>query len=192
VSTRILHFAFGPVQDFVAQARRTRDLWAGSYLISYLAGCAMKAVTVHRTNVGDRRARVVLPSVDRDALFLALTNGSKVPSSPDDLAASVGSLPNRFKARVPDDFNPGCCAEAVQGKWEAIAATVKAIWQARAKERAGVLFSDDVWNRQIPAAWEFTWAFAGDVFSNGAVQIYYHNQGTGNYEKWGPLTHPIV
>lgn len=33
---------------------------------------------------------------------------------------------------------------------------------------------------------------AGDVFSNGAVQIYYHNQGTGNYEKWGPLTHPIV
>jgi len=25
---------------------------------------------------------------------------------------------------------------------------------------------------------------AGDVFSNGAAQIYYHNQGTGNYEKW--------
>lgn len=32
----------------------------------------------------------------------------------------------------------------------------------------------------------------GDVFSNGAVQIYYHNQGTGKYEKWGPLTHPII
>ncbi|MHB8474070.1 MAG: SAVED domain-containing protein [Gammaproteobacteria bacterium] len=32
----------------------------------------------------------------------------------------------------------------------------------------------------------------GDVFSNGAVQIYYHNQGSGEYEKWGPLTHPVL
>jgi len=32
----------------------------------------------------------------------------------------------------------------------------------------------------------------GDVFSNGAVRIYYHNQGTGKYEKWGPLTHPVI
>ncbi|MGH8628477.1 MAG: type III-B CRISPR-associated protein Cas10/Cmr2, partial [Gammaproteobacteria bacterium] len=94
MSTRILHFAFGPVQDFVSQARRTRDLWAGSYLISYLAGCAMKAVTDQPTQTGGHPARIVLPSVDRDALFLALTNGSKVPSSPDALAASVGSLPN--------------------------------------------------------------------------------------------------
>lgn len=32
----------------------------------------------------------------------------------------------------------------------------------------------------------------GDVFSNGAVRIYYHNHGTGQYEKWGPLTHPVT
>jgi len=32
----------------------------------------------------------------------------------------------------------------------------------------------------------------GDVFSNGACRIYYHNQGTGKYEKWGPLTHPAL
>lgn len=27
------HFTLGPVQGFVAQARRTRDFWAGSFLL---------------------------------------------------------------------------------------------------------------------------------------------------------------
>ncbi len=37
----ILQFTLGPVQGFVAQARRTRDFWAGSFLLSYLTGKAM-------------------------------------------------------------------------------------------------------------------------------------------------------
>ena len=41
---KTLHFTLGPVQGFVSQARRTRDLWAGSFLLSYLSGHAMKAV----------------------------------------------------------------------------------------------------------------------------------------------------
>lgn len=41
---QIFHFTIGPVQGFVAQARRTRDLWAGSFLLSWLAGQAMAAV----------------------------------------------------------------------------------------------------------------------------------------------------
>jgi len=36
-----LSFTLGPVQAFVAQARRTRDLWAGSWLLSYLAESAL-------------------------------------------------------------------------------------------------------------------------------------------------------
>ena len=38
------HFTLGPVQGFVAQARRTRDFWAGSFLLSWLAGVAICAV----------------------------------------------------------------------------------------------------------------------------------------------------
>ncbi|MCB1813240.1 MAG: hypothetical protein KDK04_16180, partial [Candidatus Competibacteraceae bacterium] len=40
------HFQFtlGPVQGFVAQARRTRDFWAGSFILSWLSGVAMRAV----------------------------------------------------------------------------------------------------------------------------------------------------
>lgn len=42
--TRILHFTLGPVQGFIADARRTRDLWAGSFLLSWLTGQAMAAL----------------------------------------------------------------------------------------------------------------------------------------------------
>ena len=44
MSHKIFHFTLGPVQGFVAQARRTRDLWAGSFLLSWLAGRAMESV----------------------------------------------------------------------------------------------------------------------------------------------------
>src|SRR3990170_6428694 len=37
-----LLFAIGPVQDFIVTARKTQDLWAGSYLLSYLSWSAMK------------------------------------------------------------------------------------------------------------------------------------------------------
>lgn len=42
-----LLFQLGPVQEFIAAARSTRDLWSGSYLLSWLAAHAVKAVTDH-------------------------------------------------------------------------------------------------------------------------------------------------
>jgi CRISPR-associated protein Cmr2 len=40
---KYFHFTLGPVQGFVSQARRTRDFWAGSFLLSWLSGVAMAA-----------------------------------------------------------------------------------------------------------------------------------------------------
>lgn len=40
-----LMFQIGPVQEFIAQARSTRDLWSGSYLLSWLMAHAIKALT---------------------------------------------------------------------------------------------------------------------------------------------------
>lgn len=41
-----LLFSIGPVQDFIAAARSTRDLWSGSYLLSYLVGTALKHIAL--------------------------------------------------------------------------------------------------------------------------------------------------
>jgi len=40
----MLMFSLGPVQIFIEQARKTRDLWLGSYLLSKLMEAAMKGI----------------------------------------------------------------------------------------------------------------------------------------------------
>ncbi len=45
-SPAFLLFTIGPVQDFIAAARSTRDLWSGSYLLSYLVGQALRRIAL--------------------------------------------------------------------------------------------------------------------------------------------------
>ena len=61
--TQRLDISVGPVQGFVSQSRRTRDLWGSSFLLAFLAAHAMR---------GAERAggRVVQPMVDDDPLYL--------------------------------------------------------------------------------------------------------------------------
>jgi hypothetical protein len=40
-----LKFQLGPVQEFIAQTRSTRDLWSGSYLLSWLMAAGLKALS---------------------------------------------------------------------------------------------------------------------------------------------------
>ena len=115
-----LHFTLGPVQGFVAQARRTRDLWAGSFLLSYLSGCAMAAVL-------KAGGKIVFPHVAgksgiEDALLKAICD-----PNPNRRGPSVGSLPNRFKAQVPAGIDGKCCSDAVRTAWNKIA---EAVWDA--------------------------------------------------------------
>ncbi|RMD79030.1 MAG: type III-B CRISPR-associated protein Cas10/Cmr2, partial [Lentisphaerae bacterium] len=45
IKPAFLVFQLGPVQDFIASARSTRDMWSGSYLLSWLTAHAIKAIT---------------------------------------------------------------------------------------------------------------------------------------------------
>ncbi|MGH7224981.1 MAG: type III-B CRISPR-associated protein Cas10/Cmr2, partial [Gemmataceae bacterium] len=47
VSTHLLAISVGPVQEFIAAARRTRDLWFGSYLLSEISRAVAVAVAEH-------------------------------------------------------------------------------------------------------------------------------------------------
>jgi CRISPR-associated protein Cmr2 len=47
MTAHLLALTVGPVQEFIAAARRTRDLWFGSYLLSEVSKAAAKAVTDH-------------------------------------------------------------------------------------------------------------------------------------------------
>ena len=142
-----LQVSLGPVQGFIAQSRRTRDLWAGSFLLSWLSGVAMRAVK-------DRHGQILVPSVENDAMFRAIgghqpVDGTRHEGSP------VGTLPNRFTAAVPADFDPEIVGRSVEDAWCALAAAVLGRFLEPVLKNGGE--SEAIWNRQIEGFWQVTW-----------------------------------
>lgn len=147
----MFHFTVGPVQGFVAQARRTRDLWAGSYLLSCLAGAAMREIAPDGT-------AVAFPRVGEDGLFKAIA-GESHPKK-EDIAARVGSLPNRFKAEAEDAKKAAeSAAAALDRAWQKIASVA---W-SRLEEETGkgempaTTATKEMFDRQIAGQWEIAW-----------------------------------
>ena len=108
--------AISPVQDFIAAARKTQDLWAGSWILSWLAWRAMLPI-VERLGPD----AIVLPSlwgqplVDHWLLRECEIAGVRPPEA---ALLAQASLPNRFLAIVPqaDAAALGAeCAQAFRG-----------------------------------------------------------------------------
>lgn len=64
-----LHFHLGPVQSFIGEARRTRDIWAGSFILSWL--CAEAFVEAMGKPIGKERVKSPL-SFNEDPIFNAV------------------------------------------------------------------------------------------------------------------------
>ena len=60
MSQYLVVYSIGPVQSFIARARKTEDLWSGSYLLSELVGQAMNYTEsiIGKDNVEIGRAHV--------------------------------------------------------------------------------------------------------------------------------------
>ena len=129
-----LKFQLGPVQDFIAEARSIRDLWSGSYLLSWLMAAGMKALAME---VGPDS--VIFPNLKGQPLFdLYLRDGlwSRVKVNDksvwDHLAHDKNTLltpnlPNVFLAVVHRDRAQelGHLVEkAIRDEWRKIADSV--------------------------------------------------------------------
>jgi len=106
----LLAMSFGPVQDFIAQARSTSDLWAGSHLLSRLAWEGLKVIC---EQLGPDA--VIFPQLRGVPLVdLLLQQEMGLPEqwfrdmewrtgSTDANPLFAAALPNRFVAIVPAD-----------------------------------------------------------------------------------------
>lgn len=151
MTKKTLHFSLGPVQGFVAQARRTRDSWVGSFLLSWLTGQAMHAVCVSG-------GRIVFPVIEDDALMKAVTdvNAGRQPGE----IPPVATLPNRFMAEIPPDFDPDICRQAVLSEWQRIADSVYKEYILPVENLGDGTRA--IWDRQIQGFWDITWAVGED------------------------------
>lgn len=154
MTDRYFHFTLGPVQGFVAQARRTRDFWAGSFILSWLAAVAMKATTA-------QGGTIKFPAPDDN--FMQWLEGKRIGDKP-----TQGSIPNRFKALIPEgiNFKPELVTEAVQTAWQALADKV---WEQDLSFLGKQSEAYAIWQRQIPAFWDMSWVIVEDETDSSAL-----------------------
>lgn len=116
----LLYVHVGPVQGFISTARRTHDLWVGSFTLTYLVACAARAVA---ETLGPDA--IVSPSLAHVPLLDHLLFGRNVER----LERLRSSLPNKLLAIVPENRGKEVArtvAEKIHGTWTAIAAHVQA------------------------------------------------------------------
>ena len=166
---RLLLFSIGPVQDFIAAARSTRDLWSGSYLLSYLVSTALGKIS---RDLGPDH--VFFPNLlDQPLLDLQLKEifeehnfsnesiwngldytGKNLPK------LLTPSLPNRFLALLPATLENGQSAEdyagslasQIQSSLEVIARKVK-----KSVTKLDLAFDEERFDRQVSRLLEIHW-----------------------------------
>ncbi|BBO79932.1 hypothetical protein DSCO28_04980 [Desulfosarcina ovata subsp. sediminis] len=141
---KYFHFTIGPVQGFVAQARRTRDFWAGSFILSLLSAIAVKAVAAQKYS------KILFPAADQN--FIGWLEGNEMGPRPEQ-----GAVPNRFKAEVDVQiFQPQLVIDTVNAAWCALS---EIIYKNDVAEYAATE-TEQIWNRQVSTFWEMSWVIA--------------------------------
>ena len=90
----IFIYTLGPVQDFIATARRCRDLWFGSWLLSELSKAAARAAAQY---AGVGHGALIFPCVDDPAALAPATSLS---------------VANKVVVQLPDGTSPDSLAAA--------------------------------------------------------------------------------
>ncbi len=158
---QILHYTIGPVQSFVGQARRTRDLWAGSFILSWMAGQAMAAI------IQELNGTIAFPVVRQNAV----TSDELVKAIMEEQghrSPQIGSLPNRFKAIFNEPVTGKDIHKKVNrrvlDKWQDLGTAVwKEFVEPTADKGCG---TQKIWEDQINNFWEINWVLAEDTAEN--------------------------
>lgn len=145
-----LSYAIGPVQEFVAQARRTRDLWAGSWLLSYLAESALAAA--------ERAGGTAIIPFRSDA-DRGIVTAKRSP---------IGGMPNRFELTFE---GPDARSKAIQAAQAARSAfdtawnhVADAVFQAFLGDLLGHgKDTKAIWERQVDKFWQTQWGVGQPV-----------------------------
>lgn len=133
MTTYLIELALGPVQGFIAAARRSRDLWAGSRLLS---GCARAAGKALHEGGGE----LIYPVLER-VLEVDAEENSNLSNV---LLASVDCASAQEAAALANQAQ-----QAARSYLQAEADRALAAWK-----QAGVAIREDIWALQVADALE--------------------------------------
>lgn len=154
---RLLDISIGPVQGFVRQSRRSRDLWGSSYLLSFLAAHAMAGAA----DAGGTLAVVEDPMLKA---VRATRAGAKLTDPP-----RIGTTPNHFQVVVDGDpATVAAAAErALREAWQRVCDVVRERFLVPVLGHGEA--TDEIWRRQVASFWQTTWVAGADERGGGAL-----------------------
>jgi len=134
--TTVLILSFGPVQDFIAAARRSRDLWSGSWLLSEV--CKAAALALYQ----QPDVKLVFPAVaktDPNALLqpnslLSVANKLQANLAGQPSAEQIGKLIQLAR-------------QAAQQRLSELAAETKSCFNTRRAD-TGLMLNNALWDKQ--------------------------------------------
>lgn len=173
---KLLKVQIGPVQDFISQARSTRDMWAGSYMLSWLAAAAMKVFK-------DAGCEFVFPGLEKQPLYEMFNEQSST-------AGLIPTLPNVFMLIAPGDDLDQLVAESKAALKRELSVISECCWQEMRKRGAASLWKER-WDYQVGRFPIFNWHavdyqaddWAGSVKRLGDALAARRN--TRDFAQWG-------
>jgi|GEM_PF-392623 len=150
----LLTFSIAGAQRFVEAARRTQDLWMGSFLLSYLMWQAIQSVA---SEFGPDT--ILYPALLGQPLADRWLYGEGVwEHSPNPEELALPTLPNKFVALLPAAEAPAAARQAEQAlrdEWRRVSSMVR---QKLAEMMVVNAAWETLWEHQIADALEIYWS----------------------------------
>jgi len=150
LTTYLYVLSIGPVQDFIAAARRTRDLWFGSHLLSEISKAAARTVA-------KAGGELIFPALERGHPDL-----ESAYNLPPDKRIDAFNVANIILAELPDGIKPTGLNEqvklAAREEWKHYA--------EEARDKAGLAIRKEIWDEQVDDVIEFyaAWTPMGENY----------------------------
>ena len=148
-----LVFSVGPVQDFIAAARRTQDLWMGSFLLAQLVWAGMKPIV---EQYGPDA--ILFPSLLDQPVVDQWLADSGLANKPRSESLSIANLPNKFTAILPAaeaQQMAQVAEQAIRAEWQRVAASVRDYLDSLVKVTPDW---QTIWERQVGSLPEIYWS----------------------------------
>lgn len=155
----LMVFAITPVQDFVGRARKLRDYWSGSIILSWLAFEGIKAVIYH---LG--ADHIVYPSLHGQPLIDGLLKSWKMEKewlgATIGAATGVASFPNKFVCLVPSGQENEIAAiieQKISNAWQELGKATLSLLEKKILKKNDPNIREQ-FSRQLAGYWDYQWA----------------------------------
>ena len=154
----LMVYSLTPVQGFIARARKLRDYWTGSVILSWLAFCGIRAVMEY---LG--ADHILYPSLIDQPLVEnycdhQFDQWEKLEHNKH-ANKSIASFPNKFVCLVPKGKEQDCAEtirESINGAWRGL--TEETLTFLKQVTRQDHCYLQKLFDRQSKSFWEHQWA----------------------------------